>query len=71
MRILGKSSGQVMSQLQPKVTEVPTPLPFVETIRKAAAQAIAQQRAMGLSIAIVKDGKIVEVPADQPFPPAQ
>jgi len=59
-----------MKQLKTKPQLLPS-VEFGETIRKAAAQAIAQQRAMGLSIAIVKDGKIVEVPADQPFPPAQ
>ncbi len=71
MKILGTQLGQAM-KAQTQMSEVSHPLPlgrFVETIRKATARAIAEQRAMGLSIAVWRNGKIEHIPADQPFPP--
>jgi len=57
-----------MEAPQRPLSKSPITLPFVETIQKATARAIADQRAMGLSIAIGKDGKVWQIPADQPMP---
>ncbi len=61
MRVNNHESSKI-SHLLPSVA-------FGETIRKAAARAIAQQRVMGLPIAIGKDGRVVEILSNWLFPP--
>jgi hypothetical protein len=36
-----------------------------EALRKAVAEAIAEHRRNGVPIAILRDGKVVRIPADQ------
>lgn len=50
---------------QNKSSVVPLAIKAEEALRRAVANAIAERRMRGLSIAVWRDGKVSRIPADQ------